>query len=145
MRAEVARLSPGDVAGYERFLTASEAIFQVGFEQLGDVPFGSWTDMARVLPDLVRLEGYRTVYVAGLQARARRAAAHGAELPPAAGRRQSVHDDLDLLPDRVPRAALGRALRRWAAPAAWCTGLVGLIEGQGGARALQPRRSRRSP
>ncbi len=35
MRAEVARLSPGDVAGYERFLKASEAIFKVGFEQLG--------------------------------------------------------------------------------------------------------------
>ena len=62
MRAEVARLAPDDVAGYERFLKASEAIFKVGFEQLGDQPFDSWTDMARVLPDLLKLEGYRTVY-----------------------------------------------------------------------------------
>lgn len=62
MRAEVARLAPSDVAGYERFLKASEAIFQVGFEQLGHVPFDSWTDMARVVPDLLKLEGYRTVY-----------------------------------------------------------------------------------
>ena len=62
MRAEVARLSPSDVAGYERFLAASEAIYRVGFEQLGHVPFDRWTDMARVVPDLMRLEGYRTVY-----------------------------------------------------------------------------------
>ncbi|MBC8055492.1 MAG: phytoene desaturase [Rhizobiales bacterium] len=62
MRAEVARFSPADVAGYERFLKASEAIFKVGFEQLGDKPFDSWTDMARVLPDLIKLEGYRTVW-----------------------------------------------------------------------------------
>ena len=62
MRAEVARLAPADVAGYERFLKASESIFKVGFEQLGDQPFDSWTDMVRVLPALLKLEGYRTVY-----------------------------------------------------------------------------------
>ncbi|RYY88973.1 MAG: FAD-binding protein, partial [Comamonadaceae bacterium] len=62
MRAEVARLAPGDVDGYERFLKASEAIYKVGFEELGHVPFSSWTDMARALPKLVKLEGYRTVY-----------------------------------------------------------------------------------
>ncbi len=62
MRAEVARFSPADVAGYERFLEASEAIYKVGFEQLGHVPFDAWTDMARVLPALLKLEGYRTVY-----------------------------------------------------------------------------------
>src|SRR6476661_11092685 len=50
MRAEVAKLAPGDVAGYDRFMLASEAIFRVGFEQLGHVPFGSWTDMARIAP-----------------------------------------------------------------------------------------------
>ncbi len=62
MRAEVARFAPADLAGYERFLKASEAIYKVGFEQLGHVAFDSWTDMARVLPDLLKLEGYRTVY-----------------------------------------------------------------------------------
>ena len=66
MRAEVHRLvkdsTPGDVDGYQRFLAASEAIYRVGFEELGDEPFGAWTDMAKVLPDLVRLEAYRTVW-----------------------------------------------------------------------------------
>ena len=62
MRAEVARFCPADVAGYDRFMLASEAIFRVGFERLGHVPFGSWKDMARIAPDLVRLGSYRTVH-----------------------------------------------------------------------------------
>jgi phytoene desaturase len=62
MRAEVARLAPGDVDGYERFVRMSEEIFRVGFDQLADAPFGSWTSMARILPDMVKLQSYRTVY-----------------------------------------------------------------------------------
>jgi phytoene desaturase len=62
MRREVARISPGDVAGYERFMAASEAIYKVGFEQLGHVPFDSWTDMAKVAPDMLRLGSHRTIY-----------------------------------------------------------------------------------
>ena len=62
MRAEVARFCPGDVSGYDQFMAASEAIYRVGFEQLGAVPFDSWRDMARVAPDLLRLEGYRSVH-----------------------------------------------------------------------------------
>jgi phytoene desaturase len=62
MRQEIARFSPRDVDGYERFLAASEAIFKIGFEELGDVPFDSWRDMARILPDMLRLKSYRTVY-----------------------------------------------------------------------------------
>ncbi|HEX4509824.1 MAG TPA: phytoene desaturase [Burkholderiaceae bacterium] len=67
MRAQVAQLAPGDVEGYDRFIAASERIFRVGFEQLAHVPFDRWTTMAKVLPDLVKLQGFRTVY--GLAAR----------------------------------------------------------------------------
>jgi phytoene desaturase len=62
MRAEVAKFAPEDVAGYERFMAASEAIYRVGFERLGHVAFDSWTDMARIAPDMLRLQSYRTVY-----------------------------------------------------------------------------------
>ncbi len=62
MRDTVARFAPGDVAGYERLMAASERHFRIGFEKLGNFSFASWTDMARVLPDLVKLEGYRSVY-----------------------------------------------------------------------------------
>jgi len=62
MRAEVARFSPNDVAGYEAFMRASEEIYRVGFEQLGHVPFSSWTDMAKLAPQLLRLGSLRSVY-----------------------------------------------------------------------------------
>lgn len=62
MRAEIARFAPGDVQGYENFLKASEAIYKVGFEQLGDQPFNRWTDMAKVVPQMVKLEAWRTVW-----------------------------------------------------------------------------------
>ena len=62
MRAEVARFSPDDVEGYERFQRETETVFRIGFEELGHVPFARLTDMLRVLPDLVRLQGYRSVY-----------------------------------------------------------------------------------
>ena len=43
-------------------MKASEEIFKVGFEQLGDVPFSKWTDMARIAPEMLRLSSYRSVF-----------------------------------------------------------------------------------
>jgi phytoene desaturase len=62
MRAEVARFSPGDVDGFMRFMETSREICRIGFEQLGDVPFASPLDMVRIAPDLLRLQGYRSVH-----------------------------------------------------------------------------------
>jgi phytoene desaturase len=62
MRAEVARFAPADVEGYEAFMRASESIYRVGFEQLGHVDFGSWKTMARIVPEMMRLRGYRSVW-----------------------------------------------------------------------------------
>jgi phytoene desaturase len=61
MRAEVARFSPEDVAGYERFLERSREIFAKGFVELGHVPFLDPWSMVRIVPTLVRLECYRSV------------------------------------------------------------------------------------
>ncbi len=62
MRQQVARLSPGDLAGYDRYMAESEAIFKVGFEELGDQPFLSLKHMARCVPDLLRLGVFRSVH-----------------------------------------------------------------------------------
>jgi phytoene desaturase len=62
MRAEVARLSPGDVAGYQRFMEVSERLCRIGFEELGHVAFGSVMDMARVAPELLKLRAWRSVH-----------------------------------------------------------------------------------
>ncbi|QIK38694.1 phytoene desaturase [Caldichromatium japonicum] len=62
VRAQIAEYSPADVAGYDRFMAMSEQVFKVGFEQLAHVPFTHLSDMLRVVPDMVRLESYRSVY-----------------------------------------------------------------------------------
>ncbi|NCA70467.1 MAG: phytoene desaturase [Sphingobacteriia bacterium] len=62
VKAQIARFSPDDVAGYDRFMAHSKAICKVGFEELGHVPFTHWTDMARIIPDMVKLGSHRTVY-----------------------------------------------------------------------------------
>lgn len=62
MRAEVARFEPSDVAGYDRFMSVSESIYKVGFEQLGHVPFDSWRDMLRILPQMLRLRSHLSVH-----------------------------------------------------------------------------------
>lgn len=62
MRHEVARLSPGDVAGYERFMALSETLCRLGFEELGDASFSSVADMARVAPALIRHRAWQSVY-----------------------------------------------------------------------------------
>lgn len=62
MRAEVRRVAPADVAGYERFLEKSREIFRVGFEELAHVPFDSPMDMLRIVPSMALLESHRTVY-----------------------------------------------------------------------------------
>jgi phytoene desaturase len=62
MREQVLRLAPDDLGGYEKFVALSGEIYKIGFEQLGHKAFSSWTDMARILPHLVKLHGYRSVY-----------------------------------------------------------------------------------
>jgi len=62
MRTQVEHISPKDVAGYERFVAMSREIFEIGFSKLAHVPFGSWLDMAKIVPEMVKLESYRTVY-----------------------------------------------------------------------------------
>ena len=61
MRAEVAKLAPDDVAGYEAFVAKSEEIFRIGFEQLAHVPFSRATDMLRVAPAMLKLNSHLTV------------------------------------------------------------------------------------
>jgi phytoene desaturase len=62
MRAEVARISPGDVEGFDRFIRDSEAIYKVAFVELAHQPFHRFTTMLRAIPNMLRLGGYLTVH-----------------------------------------------------------------------------------
>ena len=60
--AEIKRIAPGDVDGYQRMLDHSRAIHDVGFSKLAHTPFHNFSFMLQQVPALVRLGAYRTVW-----------------------------------------------------------------------------------
>ncbi|MCD5995766.1 phytoene desaturase [Pseudomonas sp. CDFA 602] len=59
---QIGALNPKDVAGYQRFLAYSKAVFKEGYLKLGAVPFLSFRDMVQAGPQLARLQAWRSVY-----------------------------------------------------------------------------------
>lgn len=57
---QIKALNPADVEGYLRFAKEGEKIYKTGFELI-DQPFTNFSDMAKVLPDLVRLQSQKSV------------------------------------------------------------------------------------
>ncbi|MFN0218729.1 MAG: phytoene desaturase [Hyphomicrobium sp.] len=62
MRRQVTKFEPEDLAGFERYMQASEAIYDVAFGRLASKPFHGLDTLVRAAPDLVKLGGYRSVY-----------------------------------------------------------------------------------
>ncbi|MCE2660216.1 MAG: phytoene desaturase [Rubrivivax sp.] len=62
MRAEVARFSPADVAGYEAFLVEAERCYQLGFNELGSVAFEGMGDLLAAVPSLIKMRAWRTIH-----------------------------------------------------------------------------------
>jgi hypothetical protein len=105
MEAEIARFSEPDVEGYRRFLEKSEEIFEIGFEELGHVPFDRLSDMLRIVPAMMKLAQPRVEVHLPPQDSA------GAVVPPAARRGESVQHHVHLHADRVSGAEVGRVVR----------------------------------
>ena len=59
---QIHAMNPGDVAGYQRFLAYSQAVFKEGYLKLGAVPFLNFRDMLQAGPQLARLQAWRSVY-----------------------------------------------------------------------------------
>ena len=62
MRAEVARLSPDDVAGFGQFVAEADLCYQLGFEALGCKAFDSIFDLLAALPSMARMRAWRTMH-----------------------------------------------------------------------------------
>jgi len=61
-RAEIARIAPEDLVGFDRFLKASEQIFDAAYTKLAAEPFHEFSALLAAAPDMLRLGGYRSVY-----------------------------------------------------------------------------------
>jgi len=62
MRAEVAKFSPKDLPGYEKFLKEAEKCYKLGFEDLSDVAFTRFIDLLKALPSMIRMKAWESIY-----------------------------------------------------------------------------------
>ncbi len=62
LEAEIAKISPGDVEGYRRFLDYSKRVFDRAFTDLADHSFHRFWEMVKVAPDLIRLRAEQSVF-----------------------------------------------------------------------------------
>jgi len=60
--AEIAKLNPKDVEGYQRFLEYSAGVYEEGYVKLGTVPFLDFKSMLKAAPALAKKQAYRSVY-----------------------------------------------------------------------------------
>jgi phytoene desaturase len=61
-RAQIARLAPEDLEGYDRFHDAAKAIFERGFLELGYTYFGDPFTMLKIVPDLLKLNAIQPLF-----------------------------------------------------------------------------------
>jgi phytoene desaturase len=66
-RAEVARLSPGDVPGWERFMAEAERCYRLGFEDMASTAFDGIGDLLRAVPSMVRMRAWRSIHTLAAQ------------------------------------------------------------------------------
>jgi phytoene desaturase len=59
---QIARFNPDDVDGYHRFLEATKNVYQRAFVDLGRASFHKFSTFLRVVPELIRIGGLRSVY-----------------------------------------------------------------------------------
>jgi len=62
LAAEIAKLNPADVAGYEKFLTYSKGVYEQGYVKLGSVAFLDFASMIKAAPALMKYQAWRSVY-----------------------------------------------------------------------------------
>ncbi|KTE19618.1 phytoene dehydrogenase [Sphingopyxis sp. H050] len=62
LRAEIAKLNPADIAGYDRFLDYSKGVYEQGYVKLGAVAFLDFASMIKAAPALMKYQAWRSVY-----------------------------------------------------------------------------------
>ncbi|MCX7878668.1 MAG: phytoene desaturase [Ignavibacteria bacterium] len=59
---QIGKFSDSDKDAYRKFIETTKAIFQKGFVELADKPFLRLSDMIKIVPDLIKLQSYKSVY-----------------------------------------------------------------------------------
>jgi phytoene desaturase len=62
LRAEIVKLAPDDLAGYEKFQEYSKNVEREGYQKLGSVAFLDFASMIKAAPALMKYQAWRSVY-----------------------------------------------------------------------------------
>lgn len=62
LAAEIARVAPGDLPGYEDFLRYSAGVYEEGYVKLGTKAFLDFASMIKAAPALAKHQAWRSVY-----------------------------------------------------------------------------------
>ena len=62
MRREVERFCAADLPGFDRFIAAADQACKLGFEDLGGMPFNSFSDLLAALPSMVKMMAWESLY-----------------------------------------------------------------------------------
>ncbi len=62
LKAEIEKLNPDDVAGYEKFLKYSAGVCEEGYVKLGTKAFLNFSSMIKAAPALAKYQAWRSVY-----------------------------------------------------------------------------------
>jgi phytoene desaturase len=62
LHRQIAKVSPGDLPGYEEFSEYAARVYIEGYVKLGSVPFLDFASMIKAAPSLARYQAWRSVY-----------------------------------------------------------------------------------
>ena len=62
MLAQIEAISPVDVQGFKDLMKASAQCYELGFVELGSIPFETLTDVVKAMPNLMRMKAWRSIY-----------------------------------------------------------------------------------
>ena len=62
LKREIAKLDPGDIEGYARFLEYSRGVYEEGYVKLGAKAFLDFGSMIKAAPALAKYQAWRSVY-----------------------------------------------------------------------------------
>jgi phytoene desaturase len=62
LREQIRRMSPGDVAGYDRLMAESQLAYDIGFLKLGSIAYNTLGDLLRAVPYLLKMRGWRSLH-----------------------------------------------------------------------------------
>jgi phytoene desaturase len=62
LRAEIRKIAPEDLAGYEKFQDYSKGVEREGYQKLGAVAFLDFASMIKAAPALMKYQAWRSVY-----------------------------------------------------------------------------------